>query len=81
MKFAGNGETKKEDLHRIHRIDQFHKWQPINYSFVYVLIRPTSFVLKEHFSCTLSVLMRLVGLISTKYNRIFFLATIYAIGQ
>ena len=34
MKFAGNGETKKEDLHIIHRIDRFHKWRLINYSSV-----------------------------------------------
>ena len=44
-------------------LDRFHKWRPINYSFVNVLIRPTSLVLKEHFFCVLSVLTRLVGLI------------------
>ena len=53
-------------------IDRFHKWRPINYSFVYVLIRPTSLILKEHFFCTLSVLTRLVGLISTKTKGYFF---------
>ena len=47
-------------------IDRFHKWRPINYSFVNVLIRPTSLILKEHFFCIFSVLWRLVGLISTK---------------
>ena len=62
MNFAGNGETKKEDLHIIHRIARFHEWRPINYSFVYVLIRPTSIVQKEHFFCILSVLTSLVGL-------------------
>ena len=39
------------------------------HSFVNVLVRPASLVLKEHFFCTLSVLSpwaRLVGLISTK---------------
>ena len=53
-------------------IDQFHKWRPINYSFVYMLIRPTGLVLKEHFFCILSVLKRLVGLISTKTIGYFF---------
>ena len=54
-------------------IDQFHKWRPINnYSFAYVLIRPPSLVLKEHFFCILSVLKRLVGLISTKTIGYFF---------
>ena len=62
MNFAGNGETKKEDLHIIHRIAPFHEWRPINYSFVYVLIRPPSLVQKEHFFCILSVLTSLVGL-------------------
>ena len=47
--------------------------------FVYVLIRPTSLVLKEHFFCILSVLTRLVRLISAK-TIAFFLAVIYAIG-
>lgn len=47
-------------------IDQFHTWQPINYSFVNVRIRPTCLVLKEHFFCIFSVQMRLVGIISRK---------------
>ena len=38
-------------------IDRICKWQPINYSFVYVLIKPTSLVLKEYFFCILPVLM------------------------
>ena len=56
-------------------IDRFHKWRPINYSLVNVLIRPTSLVLKEHFFCILSVLSRLVGLvglISTKTIECYF---------
>ena len=53
-------------------IDRFHEWRPKNCSFVYVLIRPTSLVLKEHFFCILSVLTRLVGLISTKTIEYFF---------
>ena len=52
--------------------NRFHKWRPINYSFVYVLIRPTSLVRREHFLCILSVLTRLVGLISTKKIGYFF---------
>ena len=62
-------------------MDRFHKWRPINYSFVNVLIRPTSLVLKEHFFCILSVLTRPVGLIRTKTIEQFFLAAIYAIGS
>ena len=53
-------------------IDRFHKWRPVYYSFVYVLIRPTSLVLKEHFSCIFCVLTRLVGLISTETIGYFF---------
>ena len=53
-------------------IDRFHKWRLINYSFVYVLIRTTILVLKEHFFCTLSVLTRLVSLISAKTIEYFF---------
>ena len=49
-----------------------HKWRPKKYSFVFVLIRPTSLVLKEHFFCILSVLTRLVSLISTKTKEYFF---------
>ena len=50
-------------------IDRFHNWWPINYCFVYVLIRPTSLILKEHFFCILSMLTRLVGLINTKTQK------------
>ena len=53
-------------------IDRFHERRPKNYSFVYVLIRPTSLVLKEQFCCILYVLTRLVGLISTKTIEYFF---------
>ena len=53
-------------------IDRFHKWRPINYSFVNALIIPTSLVLKDHFFCILSVLSRLVGLISTKTKENYF---------
>ena len=50
----------------IFSIDRMHKWRPKKYSFVFVLIRPTSLVLKEHFFCILSMLTRLVRLISIK---------------
>ena len=54
-------------------IDWFHiKWRPVYYSFVYVLIRPTSLVLKEHFFCIFCVLTRLVGLISIETIGYFF---------
>ena len=53
-------------------IDRFYKWRQKNYSLVYVLIRPTSVVLKEHLFCMLSVLTRLVSLISTKTIEHFF---------
>ena len=61
-------------IKRVHkgRIDRMHKWRPTKYSFVFVLIRPTSLVLKEHFFCILSVLTRLVSLISTKTKEYFF---------
>ena len=49
-----------------------YKWLPTKYSFVFVLIRPTSLVLKEHLFCILSVLTRLVSLISTKTKEYFF---------
>ena len=68
-------ETKNNNAYRKPPIDRFHKWRPINYSFVYVLIGPSSLVLKEHFICILSVLMRLVGLNSTNFS-----AATYAIG-
>ena len=42
------------------------------YSFVFVLIRPTNLVLKEHFFCILSVPTRLVSLISIKRKEYFF---------
>ena len=68
-------------LVRPESIGRFHKWRPLNYdSYVYVLIRPTSLVLKEHFFCILTVLTRLVGLISTKTIEHFCLAAIYAIS-
>ena len=50
----------------MHTIDRLHKWWPKKHSFVFVLITPTSLVLKELFFCILSVLMRLVTLISIK---------------
>lgn len=50
----------------MHYIDRIHKWRPINYSFVHVLIGHTNLVLKEYFFWILPVLTRLVGLISTK---------------
>ena len=54
------------------KADRFHKWRPVYYSFVYVLIRPTSLVLKEYFFCIFCVLTRLVGLISTETIGYFF---------
>ena len=62
---------KKENNNNVISIDRMHKWRPTKYSFVFVLIRPTSLVLKEHFFCILSVLMRLVSLISTKTKEYF----------
>ena len=47
-------------------IDRIHKWRAINHSFIYVLIRPTSLVVKEYLFCILPVLTILVALISTK---------------
>ena len=49
-----------------------HKWRPKKFSFVFVLIRPTSLVLKERFFCILSVLTRLVRLNSIKTKEYFF---------
>ena len=49
-----------------------HKWRTKKYSFVFVLIRPTSLVLKKLFFCILSVLTRLVWLISAKTKEHFF---------
>ena len=60
-------------------IERMHKWRPTKYSFVFVLIRLTSLVLKERFFCILSVPTRLVSLISTKTKE-YFLAPIYAFG-
>ena len=45
-------------------IDQLHKWRSKKYCFVFMLIRPTSLVLKEHFFCILSMSTRLVSLIT-----------------
>ena len=42
------------------------------YSFAFVLIRPTRLVLKDHFSCILSVRTRLVSLISINRKEYFF---------
>ena len=49
-----------------------HKWRPKKYAFLSVLIRPTSLVLNELFFCILSVVTRLVRLISTKTKEYFF---------
>ena len=62
---------KKRSLKTL-SIDKMHKWRPTKYSFVFVLIRPTSLVLKEHFFCILSVATKLVSLISTKTKEYFF---------
>ena len=62
-------------------IERYHKRRPLNYDCsVYVLIRPTNLVLEEHFFCILSVLTRLVGLISTKTIKHFCFGAIYAIS-
>ena len=53
-------------------IDRMHKWRTKKYSFVLVLIRPTSLVLKKLFFCILSVLMRLERLIITKTKEYYF---------
>ena len=53
-------------------IDRMHKWRPKKHSFVFVLIRPVSLVLKEHFFCILSVITRLVSQNSTKTEEHFF---------
>ena len=51
-------------------IDRMHKWRPKKiYSFVFVLIRPSSLVPKELFFRILSVLTRLI---STKTKEYFF---------
>ena len=55
-------------------IDRLHKWRPKNYSFVFVLIKPTSLALKEHFFCILSVPTRLVSLIRINRKEYFFRA-------
>ena len=53
-------------------VDRMHKWGQKN-SFVFVLIRPTSLILKEHFLlCILSMLTGLVSLIGTKTKEYFF---------
>ena len=57
---------------RVPIIGRMHKWRPKKYSFVFVLIRPTSLVLKQLFFCILSVQTRLVRLISTKTKEYFF---------
>ena len=53
-------------------IDRIHKWRSKKYSFVFVLIRPTSLVLKEYFFCILCVRTRLVSPISAKSKEYFF---------
>ena len=53
-------------------IDRLHKRWPKRYSFVFLLIRPTSLILKEHFFCILSVPTRLVNLISMKRKEYIF---------
>ena len=67
-----------ENCEFIHRI---HKWRAINYSFIYVLIRPTSLVVKEYLFCILPVLTILVALISSKLKqKNILLVAIYASG-
>lgn len=55
-----------------------HKWRPKKYSLVFVLIRFTSVVHKEHSFCILSAQTRLVSLTSSKTIEYFFLVPIYA---
>ena len=64
--------NQSRDTRKFNRIDRMHKWRPTKYCVVFVLIRPTSLVLKEHFFCILSVPTRLVSLISTKTKEYFF---------
>ena len=46
-------------------IDRMHKWQPKNFSFVYVLIRLTSLVCMDKIQKKCFLKTRLVSLIST----------------
>ena len=50
-------------------IDRFRNWRSFDYSFVFVLMRPTSFAVKQHFFCILSMQTRQVGL-RTSFNRV-----------
>ena len=63
---------KEQLCPEMYTIDRLHKWRPKKYSFVFVVIKPTSLVLKELFFCILSVPMRLVTLISIKRKEYFF---------
>ena len=74
VRLLGQNFEKKKDIKNRKRkdIDRMHKWRPKKYSFVFVLIRPTSLVLKELFFCISSVPTRLVRLISTKTKEHFF---------
>ena len=56
----------------INIIDRLHKWRPKKYYFVFVLIRPTSLLLRELFFCILPVPKRLVSLVSIKRKEYFF---------
>ena len=70
-RLLASSNVRKLCRQRSTQIDRMHKWRPTKYSFVFVLIRPTSLVLKEHFFCILSVLTRLVSLISTQTKEYF----------
>ena len=81
VRLLGQNFEKKKDIKNRKKkdIDRMHKWRPKKYSFVFVLIRPTSLFLMEHFFCILSVPTRLESLISIKRKESV-LAAIYVIG-
>lgn len=57
-------------------IDRIHKWRPSNYSFVFMLINPTSLISTKKIQENFCFKVRLLRMISRNY----FLATIYAYG-
>ena len=62
-------------------MDRLHKWRPKKYSFVFVLIRPTSLVSTDKIQRKCSFRTRLVGLISTlSKQKSNLLVALYGIG-
>ena len=51
-------------LEQVGKIDLFHKWRPINYSFVFMKISPTSLVSMCKIQKNFYSEIRLVGLIN-----------------